>query len=161
VKQKQFEFQIRVAFAFLPKTHFMKKKLFITTMIMLLCVDLWSQSKPVSVVFDVTSKDTVTQQTAIHHLALMTATYPNTKFEVVVYGGALPMVLKDKSTISKDLKQLEGNKNVSVKVCAVTMKRNNVDKTNLLPGVEVVPDGIMEIVNKQTEGWGYIKESHN
>jgi uncharacterized protein len=37
------------------------------------------------------------------------------------------------------------------------MKRHNVDKTQLLPGVEVVPDAIFEIVTKQSEGWGYIK----
>ena len=139
----------------------MKKHIPLAIAMLLLCCAAWSQVKPHSVVFDVTSADTLTQQTAVRHLALMTSTYPETKFELVIYGASLPMVLKDKSTVSKGLKQLEGNKNVSVKVCAVTMKRYNVDKTQLLPSVEVVPDGIMEIVNKQTEGWGYIKESHN
>ena len=38
------------------------------------------------------------------------------------------------------------------------MKRHNVDASQLLPGVTVVPDAIMEIVTKQNEGWGYIKE---
>lgn len=139
----------------------MKKHFLLAIALVFVCGAVWSQVKPHNVVFDVTSQDTLTQQTAVRHLALMTATYPETKFELVIYGSSLPMVLKDKSTVAKGLKQLEGNKNVSVKVCAVTMKRYNVDKTHLLPGVEVVPDGIMEIVNKQTEGWGYIKESHN
>ena len=37
------------------------------------------------------------------------------------------------------------------------MKRNNIDKSQLIPGVEIVPDGIYEIILKQREGWGYIK----
>jgi intracellular sulfur oxidation DsrE/DsrF family protein len=40
------------------------------------------------------------------------------------------------------------------------MKRYNIDKTQLLPGVEVVDDGIWEIIQKQQEGWGYIKVAH-
>jgi intracellular sulfur oxidation DsrE/DsrF family protein len=39
------------------------------------------------------------------------------------------------------------------------MKRYNVAKTQLLPGVETVPDGIIEIIDRQREGWGYIKEA--
>jgi uncharacterized protein len=40
------------------------------------------------------------------------------------------------------------------------MKNNNVDKSQLIPGVQVVPDGIYEIISKQKQGWGYIKASH-
>ena len=39
-------------------------------------------------------------------------------------------------------------------------KRYNVDKSQLLPGVEIVDDGIFEIISKQQEGWGYIKVAH-
>jgi hypothetical protein len=38
------------------------------------------------------------------------------------------------------------------------MKRHNVDTSQLIDGIKTVPDGILEIVNKQKEGWGYIKE---
>ena len=41
------------------------------------------------------------------------------------------------------------------------MKRYNVAKGELLPGIATVPDAIMEIVEKQGEGWGYIKEVAN
>ena len=37
------------------------------------------------------------------------------------------------------------------------MKAHNVDKSQLLPNVETVPDGIYELVSKQHEGWAYIK----
>jgi intracellular sulfur oxidation DsrE/DsrF family protein len=48
-------------------------------------------------------------------------------------------------------------KDVSFKVCALAMKRNKIDKSQLLPGVQVVPDGIYEIISKQRDNWGYIK----
>jgi hypothetical protein len=41
------------------------------------------------------------------------------------------------------------------------MKRDGIDKRELLPNVEVVPDGILEIATKESEGWGYIKESQH
>jgi intracellular sulfur oxidation DsrE/DsrF family protein len=42
----------------------------------------------------------------------------------------------------------------------MTMKRHQIDKSELFSNVDVVPDGILEIAMKQAEGWGYIKESH-
>jgi intracellular sulfur oxidation DsrE/DsrF family protein len=40
------------------------------------------------------------------------------------------------------------------------MKRQHIDESQLLPGVETVPDGIYEIISKQRDGWGYIKVAH-
>jgi intracellular sulfur oxidation DsrE/DsrF family protein len=120
-----------------------------------------AQQKPVRIVFDVSSKDSLVHQAAMRHVSGMAKAYPDSKFEVVVYGGALPMFVKDQSTVSKTISALAGNKNVSFKVCEVTMKRYNVERSQLLPNVEPVPDAIIEIVTKQGEGWGYIKEAHN
>ena len=50
-----------------------------------------------------------------------------------------------------------GNPRVSFKVCEIAMKNQNVAKSQLLPTVMTVPDGIGEIVSKQNQGWGYIK----
>jgi uncharacterized protein len=120
-----------------------------------------AQAKPVKIVFDVTSRDTLTQQTAIRHVSLMAESYPQSYFEVVIYGGALNMVVNGKSTVTKAIQKLESNTKVSFKVCEYTMKRAGVDKSQLLPGVGTVPDGIIEIVTRQGEGWGYIKEADN
>lgn len=65
----------------------------------------------------------------------MAKSYPASQFEVVIYGGALPMVVKGQSTITKGIQALEGNKNMIFKVCAITMKRYNIDISQLLPGV--------------------------
>lgn len=120
-----------------------------------------AQDKPIKVVFDVTSKDTLVHQAVMRHVSGMAKAYPQSSFEVVIYGGALPMFLKDESAVASDIKALVNNKNVSFKVCGITMKRHQVEASQLLPGIVVVPDAIVEIVTKQNEGWGYIKEAHN
>jgi intracellular sulfur oxidation DsrE/DsrF family protein len=71
------------------------------------------------------------------------------------------MVVQAKSTAVNAIQKLAAQKNVSFKVCAQTMKRYEVEASALITGVQVVPDAIIEIVTKQGEGWGYIKESHN
>ncbi len=127
----------------------------------LIILSVIAQTKPVKIVFDLTSKDTLTQQTALRHINLMTEWYPQSSVELVLYGGAMNMVVKGKSTLTKSIEKIAGNPNVSIKVCEYTMKRYGVDKSQLLPGVGTVPDGILEIVTKQNEGWGYIKEAND
>src|SRR5258706_1570950 len=124
-------------------------------------IDASSQTKPVKIVFDVTSGDTLVHQAALRHVTLMATSYPQSTFEVVVYGGAMPMFVKGKSTVSKAIQKLESNPNVLFKVCEQTMARYKVDKTQLVMNVGTVPDGILEIVNNQAEGCGYIKEAHH
>jgi uncharacterized protein len=136
----------------------MKKPFVSIVLYVLLGSHAWAQSKPAKILFDVTSKDPSVQETAVRHVALMAEAYPDAQLEVVVYGGALPMFLKEGSTVSDKITSLSNNKNITFAACAVTMKRHNVDQSQLLPGVSVVPDAIMEIVSKQNEGWGYIKE---
>ena len=119
---------------------------------------VFAQEKPVKIVFDVTSDNVKVHQSAIRHVKAMSKAYPDSEFEVVMYSGSMDMALKDKSSVAEDMKELAQNKNVSFKVCEGTMKRHNISATDLIPGVGTVPDGILEIINKQEEGWGYIKE---
>lgn len=131
----------------------------ITLYMLLLSISALCQTKPVKIVFDLTSKEEGAQQSAIRHIKSMSAIYPDSQFELVVYGEALPLVLADGSPAANDILQLTDKDNVSIKVCEGTMERKGVDKSHLLKGVGTVPDGILEIISKQEEGWGYIKET--
>jgi intracellular sulfur oxidation DsrE/DsrF family protein len=119
-----------------------------------------AQDSKYKVVFDITSKDSVNQQALIRQLGFIRKSNPDSKLEVVIYGQGLDLAIKGKSQQEAAVNQLIADKGVSFKVCAVTMKRYNIDKSQLLPGVEVVDDGIFEIISKQQEGWGYIKVAH-
>jgi len=119
---------------------------------------LMAQEKPVKIVFDVTSDNVKVHQAAVRHVKFMSAAYPDSEFEVVMYSGSIDMVLKDKSSVGTDMEALAKNDKISFVVCEGTMKRHKIDKSQLIPGVTTVPDGILEIIMKQGEGWGYIKE---
>ncbi|THU41745.1 hypothetical protein FAM09_06495 [Niastella caeni] len=116
-----------------------------------------AQTTAYRVIFDITSGDTAAHKTVIRQLKGISQSRPDAQLEVAIYSDALAMVLKDKSIIADAVKELSSNKKASFKVCAATMKRNNVDKSQLIAGVDIVPDAIYEIVTKQHEGWGYIK----
>jgi intracellular sulfur oxidation DsrE/DsrF family protein len=112
------------------------------------------------VVFDMTSRDSINQQSVIRELGLIREANPNAQMEVVMYGQGLDLVIKGRSSQENNIARLLTDKGISFKVCAIAMKRQNVDKSQLIPGVEMVPDGIYEIISKQQQGWGYIKVAH-
>jgi len=119
-----------------------------------------AQDSKYKVVFDITSKDSVNQQALIRQLSFIRKSNPGSKLEVVIYGQGLDLAIKGKSPQEEAVRHLISDQGVSFKVCNVTMKRYNIDKSQLLPGVEIVDDGIFEIISKQQEGWGYIKVAH-
>lgn len=125
---------------------------------LLLSFNIIAQEKPVKIVFDVTSDDVKVHQSTMRHVKAMSKAYPESEFEVVMYSGSIDMVLKDKSSVAEDMEALADNENVSFLICKGTMKRHGVEESELITGVGTVPDGILEIITKQAEGWGYIKE---
>ena len=137
------------------------KRLLLVSMLVA-CIPLLNiaQTKPYNVVFDITSGDTSDQKSIIRWLKAISGDRPDAKMEVVLYGQSLGMITKDQSVVSNDIQQLLTNKNISFKVCEMAMKRLNIEKSQLLPGVETVRDGIFEIITRQGEGWGYIKAAH-
>ncbi len=135
----------------------MKKMLLLNCFCLLAFYFSPAQQTDYKVVFDLTSKDTLSHQTAIRQMSSIIKTNPEAKLEIVLFGQSLNMVIKDKSVVAEDVRRLLENKNVSFKVCEVTMDRFKINKSQLIEGVGTVPDGIYEIITKQRQGWGYIK----
>ena len=135
----------------------MKRLLFFAVFILAACHGVFSQTTPYHVVFDLTTNDTATHQRVIGWMKGILQSHPDAKMEVVFYGKSLPMVEKASSTVANDIQKLAAEKNISFTVCEQAMKKHNVDKSMLLPGVKTVPDGIYEIIARQAEGYGYIK----
>jgi uncharacterized protein len=115
---------------------------------------------PYNVVFDLTSKDTNDHKMVLRWINGISSGKPDARLEVVLFGQSLDMVRKEKTSVEASLLSALQNKNVTVKVCAGTLKRLNIDPSELLPGVGIVPDGIYQIITRQSEGWGYIKAGH-
>lgn len=136
------------------------KKLLVFLLVFFGILQTEAQQKPVRIVFDVTSADPSVHESAIRHVSLMSATYPGSSYEVVIYGKGIDMVLGEKSSVSMEIQSLIEKSQVKFAVCELTMKKYQISPNQLIPGVVAVPDGILEIFNRQQEGWGYIKESN-
>jgi intracellular sulfur oxidation DsrE/DsrF family protein len=108
-------------------------------------------------VFDLTSDDPLDQAAVLRWLREVGAANPQTDMEVVMYGRGLALVMPEKSSRVDEVKEAIARPHVAFKVCEIAMKNQKVEKSQLLPNVGTVPDGIGEIVAKQTQGWGYIK----
>lgn len=137
----------------------MKKLLFSTLLLLMAYQYSTAQKVPYNVVFDVTTKDTVVHQMVIRWINEILTTDPMANIEVVYYAKSLDMVTQGRSVVAADVEKYAARKNVSFKVCQVAMKNNNIELSQLLPGVSTVPDGIYEIISRQHDGWGYIKAS--
>jgi len=116
--------------------------------------------QPYKVVFDLTSDDPLDQAAVLRWLREVGTANPRTEMEVVMYGRGLALVVPGRSAKVEDVKEAIARPHVSFKVCEISMKNQKVDKSQLLPNVGTVPDGIGEIVAKQQHGWGYIKAVH-
>jgi intracellular sulfur oxidation DsrE/DsrF family protein len=121
---------------------------------------IFGQSSNYKVVFDMTSKDTIDQRSVIRWINEVTSNNPDAKTEVVMFGLGTALAVKDRSLVADAVSKLSANKNISFKICAIAMKNQHLTENDLVPGVQMVPDGIYEIISKQRDGWGYIKVSH-
>jgi uncharacterized protein len=119
-----------------------------------------AQAHPYRVVFDLTSRDSLEQKAVLRWLREVGTSSPNAQMEVVMYGKGFELVMPERSAYIAEVKEAMKNPNVSFKACAIALKNSNVDKSQLLTGVQTVPDGIYELVSKQQDHWGYIKVMH-
>ena len=117
----------------------------------------FSQQKPYNIVFDLTTSDTATHQRLIRWINGILTSHPDARVEVVFYGRALVMIVKDKSTVAGEVIKLGTDKKVTFAACEQAMQVFNINKDQLLNGVTTVPDALHELVIKQAEGFGYIK----
>ena len=138
----------------------MKRILAVAVLALLSLGFVQAQRQPYRVVFDLTSRDTLDQRAVLRWLKEVGTSSPDAQMEVVMYAKGFELVMPERSAYAAEVKEAMKNPNVSFRVCAIALKNNNVDKSQLLPGVQTVPDGIHELVMKQQDHWGYIKVVH-
>ena len=135
------------------------KKLLLVFIVGLLSTGFLIAQKDYKVVFDLTSKDTLDQRALLRWVGEI-YNAPDAQIEVVMYGQGVHLMCAGESKYQSTIASLIAHKNVTFKVCAIAVKAQGINESQLIPGVQVVPDGIYEIIQKQHEGWGYIKAVH-
>jgi intracellular sulfur oxidation DsrE/DsrF family protein len=79
----------------------------------------------------------------------------NVNIEIVTYGPGINM-LKFDSEAAPRLKKASAD-GVALIACGTTMRKQKLTVKDLDEHIKVVPTGVIEIMNKQREGWAYIK----
>ena len=133
------------------------KKIFFITALLFSAISLIAQTKPHKIVYDLNSNDTAVHSAVLRQFTNVLKATPNTQLEVVCHGPAIYMLVKSKVFFEEKMNELKAKGNVTFKVCANSLKRLNVDKSELIPLAEIVPVAILELAEKQMKGWSYIK----
>ena len=108
------------------------------------------------IIFQMVSGDTLSHKALMKQLQNITSVAPTTQIEVVCHGPGLNMLTSDKSVVSSQLNTMMG-KGISFFACEFSMQERKVAKTQILPGIGYVKAGIIAIVERQEQGWSYIK----
>lgn len=138
----------------------MKKTIVLILLVSAIAISANAQKKQHKVVFEITSADTSDYRTVLRQINNVYKDAPNTKIEVVCHGPAIFMLVKDKTVLSDMMQDLKTKQQVVFAACANSMRKNNLSADQLVPVATVVPNGVMETVAKEEEGWSYIKAGH-
>jgi uncharacterized protein len=79
----------------------------------------------------------------------------NVEIEIVAYGPGIGM-LKAESVVGNRIGEALGN-GVKVSACENTMHGQKLTKPDMLNGIGYVPAGVVEIMQKQQQGWAYLR----
>ena len=121
---------------------------------------IFAQQKEHKIVFDFTKSDTASFATMVRQANNIMNLTGNAKLEVVCHGPGLDLLMNEKTTVKKEIEELQGKSNVVFAACEATMKRRGIDKSQLLKKVITVPSATLEISSKEQEGWSYVKAGY-
>jgi intracellular sulfur oxidation DsrE/DsrF family protein len=79
----------------------------------------------------------------------------NAEFELIVYGPAIGMLLKDSRVADKVAAAVA--RGVHVVACRNSMRASHIDASQLVPGVDTVASGVVELIRLQLAGWAYVR----
>jgi uncharacterized protein len=108
------------------------------------------------IVFQLTTADTMAHKGMMKQLKNILAEDPSIQMEVVCHGPGMDMLRHSKSTVKKGVEEFTG-RGVVFNACENTMRERNIPREDILPAAGYVKAGIIYIVQKQEQGWSYIK----
>ncbi len=79
----------------------------------------------------------------------------NIDIEIVAYGPGLPM-LKFDSPVGGRVQDAVAH-GIKVVACENTMRKTHLSKQDMLPNLAYTRSGVVELMNKQTQGYAYIR----
>jgi len=109
------------------------------------------------VVFELTSGDAKSWRSLINNVENLQTALGATSIEVVVHGEALGMLMKGENGAVHERLEKIASEDVIFAACENTMRRQNVDKADLVPFAVTVDAGVAQVVRRQQAGWSYVR----
>jgi uncharacterized protein len=107
-------------------------------------------------VMQLASNDTNALKMLMKQLRNLQEASPTTEIEVVCHGPGLDLLVTGKSFKPGKITEFSG-KGVRFLACENTMKDRQVERSQLLPEAGTVPVAIIYLMERQEDGWSYVK----
>lgn len=109
------------------------------------------------VIMQLTSNDTLAHKALMNQLKNLRDVWGDSAvIEVLIQGPGLDLLLQSKSTQPDNIAKLR-KEGIHFVVCEHSMKQRKIVKEDLLPDLEFVKYGLVEIITRQEKGWSYLK----
>lgn len=79
----------------------------------------------------------------------------NVEIEIVAYGPGIGILKLDAVTNSRITEV--GKAGIKFSACENTMRNQKLTKDDMHPGISYVPAGVVQIMQRQSQGWAYIR----
>ncbi len=112
--------------------------------------------KKYKIVIQLTNGDTAVHRATVKQIFNALAAAPNSKIEVVCHNNGISFLQTAKTFYADKIKELKA-KGVTFAACENTLRERKIDKSEIVSEAFFVPAGIIEVVDKQTKGWSYLK----
>ena len=136
----------------------MKKLLLLLLLALPVMGTLKAQDTPPKhrIVMQLVSGDTVVHKGLMRQLRNMLEAAPTLQMEVVCHGPGMDLLMSDRSIVSDKVNEFS-KRGIVFLACENTIKERNLDRSKVLPEAGFVKAGIIHIVERQEQGWSYIK----
>jgi intracellular sulfur oxidation DsrE/DsrF family protein len=136
----------------------MKKLLLLLFLALSVAGPLKAQDTPPKhrIVMQLVSGDTLVHKGLMRQLRNMLEAAPTLQMEVVCHGPGMDLLMSDRSIVADKVKQFS-ERGIVFLACENTIKERNLDRAKVLPEAGFVKAGIIHIVERQEQGWSYIK----
>jgi len=116
-------------------------------------------AQPYKIVFQLVTADTSAHKSFMKQLNNILAEAPDTKIQVVCHGPGIALIRNDVSIVQDKISKFM-ERGVDFTACENTMKGRKISKDKIMVKATYTPAGIIEIVDKQSKGWAYIKAGY-
>lgn len=137
----------------------MKKLLLLSLLALGLLTTAQAQDAPARqhrIVMQLVSGDTLVHKGLMRQLRNMLEAAPTMQLEVVCHGPGMDLLMSDRSIVADKVKHFS-ERGIVFLACENTITERKLDRALILPEAGYVKAGIIHIVERQEDGWSYIK----